>query len=756
KKGITFKNDGNTISWDDAVSSLKITGPQFTQVAKGEIEGISIELVINPDYVVLGASLNNIKFTTGNLGKVGTIPILELKDIDPLFDINISSNLTEILNSKSSYQEMKKTYDSWIDDPLKNLPNSIISQFHKNFIFTMPGGTTLSFSNIVETLKFKPKNEYPQGVNQKVPNFEITIVLKEDGDGEDDYVFIDPSEKEFLTIQNININSHTLPIDTTVDSVNNKNIEDAFNNYFNKPNADDVLVYQEVRQKYNDLTGENGIVPDEIRNAILENIKLNFPDYENPPTSLDDVIETIKISSNGDFPNTANSPLPNITLNLSLKPDFKNLDSSITRPINIDLGKTSSGIIKYDVMIDNNLTTNFGVELYNFLQNNANANTWQAMKNIYDGWKTFDDLPESAKKIIKDGITFTPSKMKNINIDLSFIEKSNSFDSIINNISLSKGEFSEYGKQIEPIDLELTMINDAFHSDNYQRKIEIKGGPIGVANKQIVISVEPIAANISNINSKIQGLISQNKYIHNKNTYDYWKNIDNFGIDIKDLILKESISIKTTHPGTFTLNDIIDKNSSPTISKEQFPNEPNMPINNFYININLNEKFILNTTQKSFVINLGPLQSKGDLVIEAKIKNNATQTFENYFTDVLNKYLVSGVPSTTPENRLAFMKEKYKQIPTGNVPKFHMANNVSYINKDSGNEIDVSGNKFDKYFTITSEIGSILPTTIDEKFPPVTIKVTLSKDSNFLWSGDKLTLIITTDVLKSANENLPS
>ncbi|MGL4617122.1 MAG: hypothetical protein ACRCUM_02690 [Mycoplasmoidaceae bacterium] len=748
KNGMTFKNDGNVIPWENAISKLKIEGPQFTQVAKGDIHAISIELEINNNYVVLGSSLNNLKFSTGTLGNVGTIPILSIgENIERnVFLKNISDELTNILENKKTYQEMRQTYEGWISDPKANLPSSIWTAFDYNFTFNIAGGTKLFFRNIVDNLLFEPLNSYPNGVNQKIPNFAVTIDLIGDG-----YEFINPEEEAKLKIGNIEINADTKKIDANISpNLNNINID--FKNYLNPEIIPNQNVYQDVKTKFNNILDPTKL-PKEIKESIVNNIGLKLDGYEDK-ISFDQIFKSIEISivNQDEFPKTPNSQLPNLQILFEFDESiYETSNSSLYGPINIDLSNVTTGSIKYQLEIKSNLNTEFQKILSNEIKK---ANTWQEMKTIYDSWSSFDNLPNDVKQLVKQGITFNAVDLQEGDVNISGL---NDFDTVVDNISLNKDLLPEYGHEIGSIDLELNMNNDSLYfddSNNYQNKIYIKSGSIGNTDKPIEIIVETIADNIKNINFEIQKLISEEEYIDNKNIYDSWNNIGDFGEEVEKLI-KESIDIRVgSYPKKVTFDEIIDPNNPPIIVKEEFPNEPNININNFYIKVQLNKKFCLNNIDNSFLINLGSFQSKGDLEIVPKVKNNPSQSIKDYFTNYLNNFLIEGFRSSVEEqNRFSHMIRKYESILNSNVIKDRLVDQISYINVHTDKEIDISGDKFSQYFiNITSEIGRI-PANSKIPFPPVTIKIRLSDKSNFTWSNKDLILEIKTDNLKSAADH---
>ncbi|MGL5640266.1 MAG: hypothetical protein ACRDCD_01220 [Mycoplasmoidaceae bacterium] len=757
KNGIKLTNDGSTISWDDAVSKLNIEGPRFTQVAKGEIDGISIKLVFNSNYIVHDTSLSNVETKTGKLGKVGTIPILKLTEQTVDFNQRLSNNLTRILEEKRTYQEMKKTYDSWISDPLKNLPNSIMTDFISNFRFDTSGGSTLSFIEIVDNIKFESQSEYPKGVEQKVPDFKITIILKEDGDGEDDYIFTDPSEKDLLTIPKIEINAKTKPIDTSFASVNNAGIEDAFFNYLNAPNNHGLLIFQEIKQKFDEIN--NGAVPAEIKNAISQNVQFNFPEYEHRPINFDDVIDEIKISFKGEFPKTADASLPNVSITFVPNKNFVSTDNSLARPFEINLSRIKSGIIKYNVIKSPSLVTDFQRELSNHLNRQT---TWQGMKNIYDSsWNSFDNLPDAAKKVIKDGITFAPTGLKNEDLDSSLIEKSNSFDNIISNITLRKGQFPLYGAEIPSVNLELTMIQNAIYEPspgNWRRDINVESGAIGQANKHIAININIDTAAIRKINEEmIQPQIGDvTNYSTNRNKYNTWNEMKDLGTATVEAI-KKSISINTgTYPESFKWDDIVDKSKEPKIIKPEFPNEPGMVMNNFSLEVHLNDKFVLSNTEKKFVINFGTLLSRGSLKIDTQIPSDPGSTLTAFFTSYINKYLMDTVPTGASKTFIeANMRSQYVKLANGAAIKNQLNRNISYINSVTKVKIN-NLDKFDEYFDLNIKLPALPPENVTHiVWPQVTIELTFKDSKNLNWTGkmsDK-TLVIVTSFLNSIDLN---
>ncbi|MGL5591405.1 MAG: hypothetical protein ACRDCF_01575 [Mycoplasmoidaceae bacterium] len=745
KKEITFKNDGNTIAWDDAVTGLEITGPSFTQVGNGDIEPISIKLLINSSFVVHGSSVNNVTFKTGTLGNVGIIPIFALTEQNKQFEDQLSSALDAILDSKKTYQEMKQTYDNWIADPFKNLPKSILDMFRNNFRFETGAGIALFFDNIVENLEFVSKTSYPSEPYKKIPDFKITIKLKNDG-----YIFTNPEQEEILTIENIVINSQTKLIDTSIDNVNNTNIEKAFLDYLN-PNSD-AIVYQEVREKFNDMIEPNGIIPDSIKNAIIQNIQLNLFGYK-PIPSFDDIIATVKIETKGEFPKTSNTSLPSITINFTLKPNFQSLDDSVVRPIDVNLSRIKSGRVKYEVVINSNLEEMFRNQLYSSLKTYA---TWQGMQKEYDqNWSSFDKLPLEAQKIVKDNISFKPIGLNEGDVDLG-IDDLTSFDDIINNISFSKGKFPKYGEDIDSIDLELSMIDSIFYVNNSgdnTNKIQITSGVIGVANRPILINVDEKEFN--NVSNKIQESISKDFHHENKKIYESLNSLNDFDSNIIEAIEK---SFSSTYPETFRLNDIVE---SSTIDKSAYPTTTDTKIDKFSIEITLKEKFLTQKNDRKISIDLSGLMSRGKYQTKIRVKGNVNQTVEEYFTNFLNdQVLLYLVPAAgTPEQRLVRMRSNYTSISSSsgfgmNKIKEALWTHIEYLNMSTNSLIPISStSQFDSYFSLTTIIGAV-PDSVNDKFPPVTIKITF-KDNNFVWPDNTKTLQITTSPLKSALENIP-
>ncbi|MGL5640265.1 MAG: hypothetical protein ACRDCD_01215 [Mycoplasmoidaceae bacterium] len=754
KNGIKFINNGNDILWDDAVTKLEINGSPFTQVAKGTIKGISIKLTINSDYVVSGSSSAGIEvINTRALGNIGSINISNIELKNPGFNDKLANDLTRILEDKKTYQEMKQTYDSWIKDPLKNLPTLIINDFVQNFIFELEDKSQLSFLEIVDNIKFEPESEYPKGVNQKVPNFKTTIILKEDGDGEDDYTFSNPSQKDLLTIPEIEINAETKAIDTNFTSSNIDVIENEFLQYLNKPNADNYVLYQEVKQKFENMIGENKIIPDGIKDAISQNF--NFPNYDHGPISFDDVVEKITITSNGEFPKNANAPLPNITISLTPKPNFVSTNSSLINSFEINLSKVKSGIIRYEVVISQNLEKDLNNVLSSHLYG---LETWQDMKSTYDdSWNTFENLPQSAQSLIKNGITFIPIGLKSEDLDSIIIEKSTSFENIIDNISLIKGQFPSYGNEIPSINFKLTMIDDAFHSDDYQRDINIKSGGLGKADKPISTIIIINNENILQARIEIQKLIDNNLYSENFNTYNSWKKISDLPTNIIDII-KESVRFDANqYPDSFKWDDIVDKNNEAEFIKPNFPNQPSMPINDFSLRVYLDSKFILNNSSRSFDINFGQLFCKGYLEIKPVVKEGLDPDIEKYFTDYLNKYLIEGLrPNASVNDRLNHMRDKYKSIEESQELRRRLFNDISYINMTTNTQINIAANNFFTYFDVQVKLGSFAA-TYDQRFGAVEITLTVKDGINFFWSSTNNKIRkIKTDALKSAKENIPT
>ncbi|MGL5591406.1 MAG: hypothetical protein ACRDCF_01580 [Mycoplasmoidaceae bacterium] len=610
KKDITFKNDGNTIAYDKVVTGLEITGPSFTQVGNGDIEPITIKLLINSDFVVHGDSVNNVTFKTGSLGNVGIIPIVALTEQNKQFDDQLSSALGNILDSKKSYQEMRQTYDSWISDPFKNLPKSILDMFRNNFRFETGAGTVPFFDNIVENLEFVSKTSYPSEPNQKIPDFKITIKLKNDG-----YIFTNPEQEQILTIENIVINSQTKLIDTSIGNVNNTNIEKAFLDYFNP--SDEIVSYQEVRQKFNDMMGEGKTIPNEIRNAISQNIQFNLFGY-NPSPQFDDIIDTITIHplGNAEFPKKANASLPNITINFNIKDQyFTSIDESLLRPIEINLSKVKTGFVEYEVTIDPNLSGDFQRYIRNILDA---AKTWQDQKGIFDYFDSYESLPSDAKSLVESGIKFNAVGIKEGEIDLgNGVLNSNKFNDNVKSISLTKmNEFPLSGSEIGTIDLELEMVDNIFHFDDSGKrsnKVYFQSLPLGGVNKPALINVSISGLDIARISIDVQRLIDSDNINTNADVYNRWNKMSDFGPEIENLI-RSSIKIAFNGHPSSSLDSILFE--QPTIVKyHEYPRGENVPIK-LSIKLTLSARFVqpgyeVPGYKNEFLIELIGLKSKG-------------------------------------------------------------------------------------------------------------------------------------------------
>ncbi|MGL4616880.1 MAG: hypothetical protein ACRCUM_01450 [Mycoplasmoidaceae bacterium] len=610
KNEITFINDGNTLLWDDVVSGIKLSGPAFTQVGNGDIEAISIELEINTNYNVLGASTSNQKITTGTLGNVGIIPIFSLTETNTKFDDELSVALDAILQSKRSYQEMKATYDGWIANPLLNLPNSIINMFNSNFQFDTEGGTRLSFRNVVDNMEFVSKSTYPLQPHEKIPDFQITIKLKNDG-----YIFTNPEQEQILTIENIEINSATKLIDTSILSVGNTNIENAFLNYFNP--AGEIAAYHEVREKFNNMVGESGIIPTEIRDVIVQNIQLNLFGY-NPIPSFDDIIATMQIHpfGNATFPTIANASLPNITINFTIKTQYyQSIDQSLLRPITINLSRVRTGSVKYEVSINPTLADNVRDVFSEIL---IQHETWQHAKASFDTWTSYDSLSGHVHSWIENrntGISFTPIGLSPGEVSLGDgVFNSISFDDLIASVSISKEkpEFPEAGSGIGAIYFEFNMRDNIFYTDNLgndSTTIFFESSEIGGVTQPVAINISISDTNKVIIREKIQEKISDGSYLTNKNTYESWNNISNLGQEIENII-KNSLNVSYNgYPPPLTIDALFTR--IPIIDKDEYPDQPLMLINKFHIKIELSRIFILPGSEREFIIELEGLISKG-------------------------------------------------------------------------------------------------------------------------------------------------
>ena len=417
----------------------------------------------------------NLKFSdipfTSNTGKI-QLGVGFKDSTNPL----LVNQLSIDLSAATTYQERKSIFDNWnneIGDIMK--PNSI-SLVAKEAIFsnlalnTFGYNSPLTLDQFISKISIVPVNVgdvYPNDLIANLPQMKLVLTWKKD-----DFSIIDGANGVEISLPDLTTNSGVGEFDFTISSRLERDISDLFTSELTGS-------YDENKTKYQSWNSYNSL-PVSVKNALETGITFtsNIIDIPNVNTFAN-IIDTEKtVITKGVFPVGPTGEIEPIQIKLVLKPGrFVKIDGSSLAselpPINIsNLPNAESKIYWFDEKEYPKIS-----EFITIIENSISPTaTYDQKKIIYDGYKTFENLPPTA--LIKlltfhviDSEVGQPIRLEKI---------------LESKIIFSKGTFpSVPGQPIPPIMLELKLKKYA--------RMEGKNG--------IYYKILPIAINFTGLTS---------------------------------------------------------------------------------------------------------------------------------------------------------------------------------------------------------------------------------------------------------------
>ena len=349
------------------------------------------------------------------------------------------------LSAATTYQERKSIFDNWnneIGDIMK--PNSI-SLVAKEAIFsnlalnTFGYNSPLTLDQFISKISIVPVNVgdvYPNDLIANLPQMKLVLTWKKD-----DFSIIDGANGVEISLPDLTADSGVGEFDFTISSRLERDISDLFTSELTGS-------YDENKTKYQSWNSYNSL-PVSVKNALETGITFtsNIIDIPNVNTFAN-IIDTEKtVITKGVFPNNGTYQIQPIEIKLVLKPGrFVKIDgSSELPPINIsNLPNAEAYVYGYEAN-QAPIISEFITLIENSISSVAG---FENKKNIYNDYKTFENLPLDAKTKLDE------FRIKDVNnghiLFLNAVLESK--------IIFSKGTFpSVEGEPIPPIIVELKL-----------------------------------------------------------------------------------------------------------------------------------------------------------------------------------------------------------------------------------------------------------------------------------------------------------
>ena len=353
--------------------------------------------------------------------------------------------LSKDLSAVTTYVERKSIFDNWNNELVDVEKPDSISPAVKEAIFsnlalnTFGYNSPLTLDQFISKISIVPVNVgdvYPNDLIANLPQMKLVLTWKKD-----DFSIIDGANGVEISLPDLTTNSGVGEFDFTISSRLERDITDLFTSELTGS-------YDENKTKYQSWNSYNSL-PVSVKNALETGITFtsNIIDIPNVNTFAN-IIDTEKtVITKGVFPVGPTCEIEPIQIKLVLKPGrFVKIDgSSELPPINIsNLPNAEAYVYGYEAN-QAPIISEFITLIENSISSVAG---FENKKNIYNDYKTFENLPLDAKTKLDE------FRIKDVNnghiLFLNAVLESK--------IIFSKGTFpSVEGEPIPPIIVELKL-----------------------------------------------------------------------------------------------------------------------------------------------------------------------------------------------------------------------------------------------------------------------------------------------------------
>ena len=387
----------------------------------------------------------------------------------------LGSQLSKDLSIATTYQERKMIFNNWNNSEGEMKPDSI-SQDAKEAIFSNLELTTFGYNSPLNLDHFVSKisiipvtagDAYPNDLIANLPLMKLVLTWNKDN-----FIILHDANNVEINLPPLTADSGVGEFDFTISDTLETDMTDLFTDQLNNN-------YAPNKAKYESWTSYNSL-PATVRNALEAGISFNSDIIDIPNVNtFANIIDTEKtVITKGVFPVGLTGEIEPIQIKLVLKPGrFVKIDGSSLAselpPINIsNLPNAESKIYWFDEKEYPKIS-----EFITIIENSISPTaTYDQKKIIYDGYKTFENLPPTAL-----------TKLDDFRVIDSQVGDPIFLKAIIDSkIIFSKGTFpSVPGQPIPPIMLELKLKKYA--------RMEGKNG--------IYYKILPIAINFTGLTS---------------------------------------------------------------------------------------------------------------------------------------------------------------------------------------------------------------------------------------------------------------
>ena len=353
--------------------------------------------------------------------------------------------LSKDLSAVTTYVERKSIFDNWNNELVDVEKPDSISPAVKEAIFsnlalnTFGYNSPLTLDQFISKISIVPVNVgdvYPNDLIANLPQMKLVLTWKKD-----DFSIIDGANGVEISLPDLTADSGVGEFDFTISSRLERDISDLFTSELTGS-------YDENKTKYQSWNSYNSL-PVSVKNALETGITFtsNIIDIPNVNTFAN-IIDTEKtVITKGVFPVGPTGQIEPIQIKLVLKPGrFVKIDgSSELPPINIsNLPNAEAYVYGYEAN-QAPIISEFITLIENSISSVAG---FENKKNIYNDYKTFENLPLDAKTKLDE------FRIKDVNnghiLFLNAVLESK--------IIFSKGTFpSVEGEPIPPIIVELKL-----------------------------------------------------------------------------------------------------------------------------------------------------------------------------------------------------------------------------------------------------------------------------------------------------------
>ena len=355
------------------------------------------------------------------------------------------NQLSKDLSAATTYQERKSIFNNWNNELVDIEKPDSISLAAKEAIFSNLELTTFGYNSpltldqFISKISIVPVNVgdvYPNDLIANLPRMKLMLTWKKDN-----FIILNGANGVEINLPPLTTNSGVGEFDFTISSRLERDISDLFTSELTGS-------YDENKTKYQSWNSYNSL-PVSVKNALETGITFtsNIIDIPNVNTFAN-IIDTEKtVITKGVFPNNGTYQIQPIEIKLVLKPGrFVKIDgSSELPPINIsNLPNAEAYVYGYEAN-QAPIISEFITLIENSISSVAG---FENKKNIYNDYKTFENLPLDAKTKLDE------FRIKDVNnghiLFLNAVLESK--------IIFSKGTFpSVEGEPIPPIIVELKL-----------------------------------------------------------------------------------------------------------------------------------------------------------------------------------------------------------------------------------------------------------------------------------------------------------